>query len=302
MSRTSEPQLGAHPLEPLTRHEIEAVAAITRAEAGLSARFRFISATLHEPSAERIRSYEPGAAFGREAEVILTDQGKTYEARVDLVRQRLTELRHVPDVQAPIPFEEAIECEAAVKAHVPFQEAMRARGITEMDLVWVDSWPAGYYSTEDAASRRLSRPLVFVCLHPHDNGYAHPVEGLSILVDLTTMEVVRFEDHGAVPIPQEMAPYAADAVGPLRPDLKPLEITQPQGVSYQVDGYHVRWQKWDLRLGFTHREGLVLHQVHYEDQGRLRPVVARMSVAEMIVPYGDPSPLHFTRNVLDEGE
>ncbi|MGZ3617053.1 MAG: primary-amine oxidase [Ktedonobacteraceae bacterium] len=303
MSSTSELRQDVrHPLEPLTANEIESVARIVRTEAGLTARFRFISATLLEPPEILIREYKPGVAFSREAEVILTDQGRTYEVRVDLVQQCLTAMRHVPQVQAPIPFEEAIECEAAVKAYVPFQKALRARGITDMNLVWVDSWPAGYYSTEDAATRRLSRPLVFVCLNPRDNGYAHPIEGLSILVDLTTMEVVRFEDHGVVPIPQELAPYAADAAGLLRSDLKPLTITQPEGVSFQVDGYHVRWQKWDLHLGFTHREGLVLHQVHYEDQGHLRPVIARMSVAEMIVPYGDPSPFHYTRNVLDEGE
>lgn len=38
---------------------------------------------------------------------------------------------------------------------------------------------------------------------------------------------------------------------------------QPEGPSWEVDGHHVKWQQWDLRVGFNYREGLVLHQVGY---------------------------------------
>ncbi|HET9918884.1 MAG TPA: primary-amine oxidase [Ktedonobacteraceae bacterium] len=301
-AHTASPAGISYPLDPLSADEIAAAVRIVRGSEVFTTSTRFISLTLHEPPKESVRSFQPGQTLAREVEVILTDQGKTYEALVDLAGERLVSFAQVSGVQAPIPFEEAIECEEAVKAYPPFQEAMRRRGITDMDLVWVDSWPAGYYTTDDAVSRRLSRPLVFVRFGPEENGYAHPVEGLHIVVDLTAMQVVRFEDLKLVPIPQEAGNYRAEDVGPLRPDLKPLEITQPEGPSFQMDGYHVTWQKWDFHLGFTHREGLVLHRVGYEDQGRLRPVLSRMSVAEMIVPYGDPSALHYRRNVLDEGE
>jgi primary-amine oxidase len=50
----------------------------------------------------------------------------------------------------------------------------------------------------------------------------------------------------------------------------------------------VRWSKWHIRVGFNAREGLVLHNVGYEDGGRLRPVLHRASLAEMAVPYGQP--------------
>ena len=51
----------------------------------------------------------------------------------------------------------------------------------------------------------------------------------------------------------------------------------------------VRWEKWELRIGFDQVEGLSLHQIGFEDGGRVRPIVYRASVAEMVVPYGDPS-------------
>ena len=50
------------------------------------------------------------------------------------------------------------------------------------------------------------------------------------------------------------------------------------------------WQRWRLRVGFNSREGVVLHDVRYDDPtaGRVRPVLHRASLVEMAVPYGDP--------------
>ena len=92
-----------------------------------------------------------------------------------------------------------------------------------------------------------------------------------------------------MPLPPLTGIYAAESLGPLRQDLKPLEITQPEGPSFIVNGYGVRWQKWRFRVGFTSREGLVLHQLAYEDQDRIRPILYRASLSEMQVPYGDPT-------------
>jgi primary-amine oxidase len=48
----------------------------------------------------------------------------------------------------------------------------------------------------------------------------------------------------------------------------------------------------------------VLHQVAYEDDaaGRTRPILHRASISEMVVPYGDPGPVHGWRNAFDAGE
>ena len=55
-------------------------------------------------------------------------------------------------------------------------------------------------------------------------------------------------------------------------EMTPLEITQPEGVGDTLDGHLLNWQNWQLRLGFNHRVGLVLHQVGFRDGSRLRPV------------------------------
>ncbi len=56
----------------------------------------------------------------------------------------------------------------------------------------------------------------------------------------------------------------------------------------QVDNNVVSWQKWNFHVGFNFKEGLVLNNISYNDGGRVRPIVHRMSVAEIIVPYSDP--------------
>ena len=73
-------------------------------------------------------------------------------------------------------------------------------------------------------------------------------------------------------------------------------------MSFRLDGYRLRWQNWEMRLGFNYREGLVLHTVGFRDAGRLRPVAHRLSFAEMVVPYRDPTPDHFRRTAFDIGE
>lgn len=34
---------------------------------------------------------------------------------------------------------------------------------------------------------------------------------------------------------------------PLRTNVKPLNVIQPEGPSFQVDGNLIRWQKWSFR-------------------------------------------------------
>lgn len=56
-------------------------------------------------------------------------------------------------------------------------------------------------------------------------------------------------------------------------------------------------------MGFTPREGLVIHTVAYDDGSRGRRSVAhRLSFVEMVVPYGDPKDPHYRKNAFDAGE
>jgi primary-amine oxidase len=109
-------------------------------------------------------------------------------------------------------------------------------------------------------------------------------------------------DDGVVPLPPERGSYLPGDVGPRRTDIKPLEIVQPEGPSYVVEGNHVRWGPWSFRVGFDPYEGLVLHTVAFHDGDEARSVLHRASVCEMVVPYGDPGSMHGWKNAFDAGE
>jgi primary-amine oxidase len=293
----------AHPLDPLNAGEIDRAWEILRTEQGLGPRVRAIFITHHEPSKKVVLEHRPGDAVERAAFVVLVDgaAGKTHEAIVSLSRGRVLSWEHVPGAQPAIVLDEVVGCEAAVRADPRWQEAMRKRGVTDMSLAMVDPWSAGNFGFADDEGHRLVRALTWVRRHAADNGYARPVANLLAVVDLNEMRVLTVEDGGVVPLPPEDANYSPDVAG-VRPGLKPIEIRQPEGPSFELRGHELRWQKWRMRLGFTPREGLVIHTVSYEDGGRTRPILYRASVADMVVPYGDPRPTYFHRNAFDVGE
>ena len=81
---------------------------------------------------------------------------------------------------------------------------------------------------------------------------------------------------------------------PWRTGLKPLNILQPEGPSFQVQGNHVRWQKWDFRVSFNYREGLVFHNVGYGFIASAAPIRVVSMHAEMPDAFGCVLPIPAT--------
>lgn len=290
-----------HPLDPLDAEEVGAAASLVKgdprfAEVDLP---RFVSIEPEEPDKS-----EPESSAKRRIIVVLLDRtaGTTIEIVVSLTAGRVERWRVVPGAQGAIMVSEIKEAEQAIREDPRFLAALRRRGINDVRDAQIDPWPAGNFGFEHEQGKRLARAIAFRRDHLYDNGYAHPIEGIIALIDLNRMVVIDVEDHDVVPIPPMPGNFDPDAVGALRDDVKPLEITQAAGPSFTVDGHQVMWQRWRFRVGFNGREGLVLHQLGYEDAGRVRPILARASICEMTVPYGDPSPTHFFKSVFDAGE
>lgn len=295
-----------HPLEPLTPQEIERAVAILRRDRQLSSAFRFVAISLVEPPKPVVLVYRPGDVVSRDAFAILLDSstGIGYEAVVNLDRERVVSYTALAaGVQPPIMADEFLDCEEAVKKSPEFLAALKKRGIDDVNLVMVDPWAAGFYGNEreDEKHLRLSRALCWVRTAPNENGYGHPVDGIVAVVDLNRRKVLRIEDYGVIPLPPEPSYWTRDRQR-LRTDLKPLEVVQPEGPSFRVTGHQIEWQKWKFRIAFTPREGLVLYTISYRDGERERPILYRASVAEMVVPYGDPAERHFRKNAFDIGE
>ncbi|CAN7502057.1 primary-amine oxidase [Arthrobacter sp. LjRoot78] len=174
----------------------------------------------------------------------------------------------------------------------------------DVGTVRVAPLSAGVFEYPEEKGRRILRGLAFVQDFPEDSAWAHPVDGLVAYVDVVGKEVTQVLDTGVVPIPAEHGNYTDPGLtGPLRTTQKPLHITQPEGPSFTVTGgNHVEWEKWSVDVGFDVREGVVLHNLAFQDAGRKRPIINRASIAEMVVPYGDPSPIRSWQNYFDTGE
>jgi primary-amine oxidase len=296
-----------HPLDPLSADEIRAAVATVRRECDVGDRWRFASIELREPSKAAVREHAGGDPIDRAARVVCWDRdsGSVYQGLVSLTEDRVVSWRLEPDGQPNMTNDEYYECDAALRRDPRVIEAMRRRGITDMDLVLIDTWAYGaHLLPEEYAGRRLGWADVWYRKDPGSSPYANPVSGLHLIVDLNRMELLEVEDDQSVPEPETMGEYVPGLVPGqrLRDDVKPLQIVQPEGSSLQLEGNLVRWQKWSVRVGFNYREGLVLHTVGYDDGGRTRPVAHRMSFAEMVVPYRDPSNDHYRRTAFDIGE
>ncbi len=295
-----------HPLDPLSRAEIEMATSLIRSDPRAPAALRFVSVGLREPPKARVLAHRPDAACEREASAILLDRerGSCLEVEVSLTRAQITAWRAIEGAQPAITPDEAAECQRVARDCPEFMAAIKKRGLTDPDLVMLDPWSAGHYGDEPAGEegRRLVRALAYARAEPFDNGYARPIENLLTIIDLNRMEVVRVEDHGAVPLPPEPANWTRRHIVPTRPAPSPLRITQPQGPGFSVNGREVRWQGWRFRIGFNAREGLTLHTVGYQDGDMLRPILYRAAVSEMLVPYGDPGVTSYRKNAFDVGE
>jgi primary-amine oxidase len=300
----------SHPLDPLTTEEIRQAAAVLRRDRGIGDSWRIASIELREPAKAALPALEAASQEGqqanRQAIVVGWDRadGQAFRATVSLTGDEVTNWEHLPGQQPNMTVDEWHECDEMLRAHPALAEALAKRGITDLSRVLTDMWAYGAALVpERFRGRRIGWSDVWYRGSEQGNPYAHHLTGLHPVVDLNTMTLLELEDSDPGDRPPNVMGEYLPSLLPMRlREVTPLEITQPEGVGFTLDGYQLSWQNWQLRLGFNHREGLVLHQVAFADGGRLRSVAHRLSFAEMVVPYRDASPDHYRRTAFDIGE
>jgi primary-amine oxidase len=281
----------SHPLDPLSAGEIARAVASVREDGRLGPRTRFWGATLDEAHARR-------ADEGTKLSLVALDSDAAWEIDVLIDGDAVTCVDWRPlDPRRPgITSQEARAAAQACRESPLFRQALARRGIHDVSLVMIDAESMGGFEPDKYKDRRLTWGTVWHRTAEDDNGYARPVQGVVPIIDMRTMEVLEVEDHGVVPVSDEAAPLTTTT--PPRQGLKPLDIVQPDGPSFTVEGWRVSWQGWTFRVGFTHREGLVLYDLEFLG----RPVLARAACNEMYVPYLDANSTQYRKNFFDWGE
>ncbi|MFE3289875.1 primary-amine oxidase [Rhodococcus sp. NPDC059234] len=301
-----------HPLDPLASEEFTEVAAVLSREHGVGPGWRYASIELAEPSKAAVAAFDADATVpDRRAHVVCFEraENKTYKALVSLTTDSVVSWQHVPGVQANFTVDEWEECDEVLRGHPDVIAALADRGITDMSKVFMDTWTYGEaVIPEKYKGRRLGWSDTWVKAADGANPYAGPVNGFHCVIDVNSMELLEIEDTFRVDRPEIMGEYVPRHIperilgASTREPLKPLEITQPEGPSFALEGNKLEWQNWSLRVGFNYREGMTLHAVSYNDNGRRRSIANRLSFAEMIVPYRDHCDDHYRRTAFDIGE
>jgi primary-amine oxidase len=293
-----------HPLQRLSADEIRSARAVLHKNGLVGESTRFAYLGLAEPAKDEVLAFRPGDPVDRQVRAILLDAATGEAADVVASLTSASVLSHrslepVKDGQPPIMLDDLELVDEIVKSDPGWLAAIHRRGITDLDLVRPCPLSAGSFGRAGEEGRRMLRVLSFLQHRPEDHPWAHPIDGMVAYVDLIERRVVELIDRAALPVPAEEGNFDDPAyVGPARTDLKPIEITQPDGPSFTVDGDEVSWAGWRFRIGFDAREALTLHQISLHG----RPVIYRASIAEMVVPYADPSPVRFWQNYFDAGE
>ncbi|MFJ3321067.1 primary-amine oxidase [Curtobacterium sp. NPDC086286] len=308
MTTPAAPETGRHPTAPLTAAEIDRARSVLHQGGLASATTRFAYVMLREPAKRDVLDVARHASLHRHVEALLLDisTGALRETVTDVTDGVVVLNREIDsrvEGTAPVLDEEFQLVDDLVKADERWVEAMTRRGVTDVTQVRTCALSAGVFGYDGEVGRRVLRVLAFLQLDDADLPWAHPIDGVVAHVDVISGTVLRVVETGFEHIPMESGDYLDPAVsGPTRATLKPIAITQPEGVSFTLDGNRLQWENWDLRVGFNGREGLTLHEIGFRDHGELRPVIYRASISEMVVNYADPTPTHGWQNYFDAGE
>jgi primary-amine oxidase len=289
----------SHPLEPLSADEIKQAFALIEGDARFPIGAVFPIVQLKEPLKQEVLAWSRGRSFGREAFANVYDPklNLLFEVVADLRDKRIASWTARPGREPAIYADEYNIADGIVRADTRWQHAMRVRGIDPKD-VYLDGWAPGALPVAGAKpGARLLRQLSFF-RGRLPNPYDRPIEGVLATVDMNAGRVVELLDTGIRPVNTTHSGSSPRK----RRGLAPLMVTQPDGPSFRLDGHAVSWQQWHFRIGFSWREGLLLYQIGYEQDGKVRPIIYRLSMNEIFVPYALPDPAWAWRAAFDIGE
>ncbi|OJJ94777.1 hypothetical protein ASPACDRAFT_82411 [Aspergillus aculeatus ATCC 16872] len=309
---------GPHPFDPINPAEIVlATKLVEAAFPGVKLRYKKID--IQEPIKSEVVPYIEAERLGkplppkptRLLQVLFhrLDTGAFLKALLNAGTRSIVFAKELPkDVQAPVDADELEEIERLCLNHPAVQAEVAKLQLPAGVTVCNDPWIYGRDDPQE--TRRLFQCYMYIVAtnHPQNNHYSTPCK-FSPVFDGITHELVRidFLPGGVDATTTETQPwkpvqtiqYAHELLDePLRTDLKPYIVQQPEGPSFTVQGNVVSWQKWRFRVGFNSREGLVVYNTTYDG----RNLFYRLSVSEMTVPYGDPRAPYHRKQAFDVGD
>ena len=186
-------------------------------------------------------------------------------------------------------------------AHPEVIAALENRGYSDLTFISSETLPLGPFSIEEVAGRRIGQ-AIFMEYRGERTGWHREIDGLVVVVDLNSEEILKVIDEGAVPAPDISMDYDRASIGKAREVPGPILVQQPNGPGFEIDGNFIEWQNWRFHLRPDVRLGMIISNVTYQDGEDTRNVMYQGSLSEIFVPYMDPSVGWYNKNYIDAGE
>ena len=298
----SQAKQPAHPFDDLSAEEISQVVKIIQDSGQFDKEIRYPVVKRMEPPKQ---SWLSGKLNDfRHAYVAVFDFKKSMmtELDIDLNTKKIVSVKDLPGIKPPVLIEEYERARAIVRADVRWQKAMQDRGIKDLNDVLIDMWAPGLLSKEEMVpGQRLLRAVCYKKGKAR-NFYSRPIEGVIVTVDLSAKKVANIWDMGKYPVAQNHRELNEASNSPIDRSMKALRITQPQGPSFKMNGQEIEWFQWKFRYSMDPLQGLQILHVQHKENNQYRSVLYKLSLAEMLVPYGDGDKAWSFRNAFDVGE
>ena len=295
----SSSQVAQHPLDPLTSSEYLLVQSVLR-KASLLGGWRqvLVSVDLDDPEKHEVLGWKWGEPIPtRRAEVIMTFNTKPHKIVVDLQGSgSILENKVIPGTGYPPLSADAENQTVYIPAtYQPFRDSMAARGINVNDTLCLPSSP-GWFNVAAEENRIL---VYLSCWDTKGtaNIYMRPIEGVTLVVDVTELKVIKYLDVLKRPVPKsEGTDYRySKQKGPFLSLPNPGVIEHP---SFTLDGHNVKWAGWEFHVRPNWRSGNVISQVKLDG----RSVLYQAFLSEIFVPYQSPETDWYWRTYFDAGE
>ncbi len=297
--RASQTLSTNHALDPLSETELERAVSLLKDQGLLGDGWYLQVLNLAEPAKNADGYYPPFDPKQRDAYAVVIHfkKNERYECTLNLKNGELISKKSIKGQPAILGIEYEL-VKKAIKANPEWQKAMLARGISNFDSVFVDTWgPGDLTNVNIDHSHRILRSSFYLA-EDSSNLYARPIEGVSAIWDATLGKIIQVRDLGIKPI----SPHKRDFAKAAHPESPAPSSCDGKTYPWEISGTQVSWKNWRFRFQMHPREGLVLYDVGQVSNGTFRPILDRASLSEMIVPYSDPGENWYWRAAFDEGD
>lgn len=295
-----------HPLDPLTQDEINQIKIIVeKSKLGSVPNLTFHFVDLEEPDKTQVLNWLSSSdkqdknVLSRRAKVVVRAGGETRELVVDLASGSIKS-NHVYTGHGypPFTFNEFVQASSLPLQYPKFKNSIWRRGL---NLSEVSCVPLTVGWNGEKVKNRAVR---ITCYYRGGsvNVYARPIEGISVFVDVDSMQITMYVDRFKVPLPKA---EGTDFRSNQKPDSVSCNNNSTDKKGFKIEGNNVvNWENWKFHVGFDPRAGIIISTASIFDPKtkKSRRVLYRGHVSETFVPYMDPENEWYFRTFMDIGE